>query len=182
MYGLINNALQNMICDKFGQEQWTNVLAASGVPADSFLTMRSYDDKITYDLAFAASDVLGAPVATCLEMFGEYWVLETASKSYGSLMDAAGGDLVEFLENLNALHDRITSTFLNYRPPEFQVERLSDGNFEIHYHSEREGFVPFVVGLLKGLAQRFECQMEILEVEEKDVAQGVHAVFKISVQ
>lgn len=182
MYGLINNALQCMIREKFGEEQWQKVFEASGVPADSFLTMRSYDDKITYDLAFAASDVLGAPVAACLEMFGEYWVLETASKSYGSLMDAAGGDLVEFLGNLNALHDRITSTFLNYRPPEFQVKKLSDEKFEIHYHSERVGFVPFVVGLLKGLAQRFDCRMDILKVTGEDVPQGAHAIFEISIK
>ena len=62
MYGLINSALQNMIRDKFGDEEWEKVLAASGVPEDSFLTMRSYDDALTYQLAGAASEVLGAPV------------------------------------------------------------------------------------------------------------------------
>ena len=87
MYGLINSALQGMVRDKFGDEQWEKVLAASGVPEDSFLTMRSYDDALTYQLAGAASEVLGAPVETCLEMFGEYWVLEVAAKSYGMLMD-----------------------------------------------------------------------------------------------
>ncbi len=62
MYGLINSALQNMIREKFGDEQWNKVLARSGVPEDSFLTMRSYDDALTYQLAGAASEVLGAPV------------------------------------------------------------------------------------------------------------------------
>lgn len=182
MYGLINSALQSMIREKFGDEQWQQVLEASGVPADSFLTMRSYDDKITYDLAFAASDVLGAPVEACLEMFGEYWILETASKSYGPLMDASGTDMVEFLGNLNSLHDRITSTFLNYRPPEFRVETLEQGRHRVHYLSEREGLEPFVVGLLKGLAQRFECELEILEQEDVEVPAGTHATFEIRVQ
>ena len=50
MYGLINSSLQSMIRDKFGDEQWDKVLIASGVPEDSFLSMRSYDDAITYDL------------------------------------------------------------------------------------------------------------------------------------
>jgi guanylate cyclase soluble subunit beta len=179
MYGLINSALQGMIRDKFGDEQWNRVLEASAVPADSFLSMRSYDDKITYDLVFAASDVLQAPVDACLEMFGEYWVLETASKSYGPLMDAAGSDMVEFLHNLNALHDRITSTFLNYRPPEFQVQDLDDNRYRIHYISEREGLTPFVVGLLKGLALRFACDLDILSEEQLEVDQGSHAVFEI---
>jgi hypothetical protein len=79
-----------MILEKFGEDQWHKVLSTSGVSEDSFLTMRRYDDSITYSLVGAASDVLGAPVETCLEMFGEYWVLETATKSYDTLLNATG--------------------------------------------------------------------------------------------
>ena len=61
MYGLINNALKGMIEERFGEDQWQQVLTESGVPEDSFLTMRSYDDEITYSLAGAASKVLDAP-------------------------------------------------------------------------------------------------------------------------
>lgn len=179
MYGLINSALQDMIREKFGDEQWQRVLERSGVPDDSFLTMRSYDDQVTFDLAVAASEVLEAPLETCLEMFGVYWIEETASKSYGPLMEACGSDMVEFLHNLNTLHDRITSTFLDYRPPEFQVEELADGKHRVHYVSERKGLVPFVTGLLKGLAQRFQCELDILEQRDLEVSAGSHAVFEI---
>ena len=178
MYGLINNSLKDMIREKFGEEKWQEVLKISGVPEDSFLTMRSYDDALTYSLAGAASDVLGAPVDTCLEMFGEYWVLETATKSYGILLDAAGGDMMEFLGNMNALHDRITSTFLNYVPPEFYVEE-KDGGHQIHYLSKRKGLTPFVVGLLKGLAIRFEHTLKILDQWDVDVEQGTHTIFQV---
>lgn len=180
MYGLINNSLKGMILDRFGEEQWQQVLAASGVPEDSFLTMRSYDDSITYSLAGAASEVLGAPVEDCLEMFGEYWVLETATKSYNMLLNAAGGDMIEFLGNMNALHDRITSTFLDYVPPEFFVEQ-QNGNHLIHYVSQREGLTPFVVGLLKGLAQRFECELTILSQTQRQVDKGEHTVFEVAI-
>ena len=156
MYGLINKALREMICQRFGEDKWQSVFAVSGVPEDSFLTMRSYDDDVTYRLVGAASEVLGAPAEDCLEMFGEWWVLETAAKSYGPLMDAAGNDLVEFLRNMNGLHDRITGTFINYVPPEFRVESMNDGRHRIHYISKREGLTPFVVGLLNGLATRFD--------------------------
>lgn len=182
MYGLINSALQSMIREKFGEEKWDEVLKASGVPEDSFLTMRSYEDAITYELAGAASEVLRAPVEACLEMFGEYWVLETATKSYGPLMDAAGSDMVEFLENMNALHDRITGTFVNYVPPEFQVESLDHERHRIHYISKRQGLTPFVVGLLKGLAVRFGSQIEILAQETVPVTSGEHTVFEVKLQ
>jgi guanylate cyclase soluble subunit beta len=111
-------------------------------------------------------------------MFGEYWVLETATKSYEILLNAAGQDLVEFLTNLNALHDRITSTFLNYSPPEFHIEEKEDHHL-IHYVSQREGLTPFVVGLLKGLAIRFGREIDILSQTEVDVDQGAHTIFEI---
>jgi guanylate cyclase soluble subunit beta len=182
MYGLINKALRDMVRDRFGEESWESVFAASGVPEDSFLTMRSYDDQVTFQLAGAASEVLGAPVDDCMEMFGEYWVLETASKSYASLMDASGSSLIEFLENLNALHDRITGTFLNYIPPEFRVEAMGGDNYRIHYVSQREGLSCFVVGLLQGLAQRFEQKLEIREQRPMPVESGEHTVFEVWVR
>ena len=181
MYGLINNALKEMILEKFGEETWNDVLRESGVPEDSFLTMRSYDDEITYSLAGAASKVVGAPVEACLEMFGEYWVLETASKSYGMLLKAAGQNMVEFLQNMNALHDRITSTFLNYVPPEFFVEE-NGTHHDIHYVSQREGLTPFVTGLLKGLGVRFETEVTILSQQSVEVETGEHTVFTVELK
>ncbi len=180
MYGLINNSLKDMILQQFGEEKWRQVLAVSGVPEDSFLSMRRYDDSITYDLAGAASEVLGAPVAACLEMFGEHWVLETANKSYGMLLDSAGQDMLGFLQNLNALHDRITSTFLDYVPPEFQVEQKGEHHL-VHYRSKRQGLTPFVVGLLKGLAVRFNSRMTILSQTEVEVEQGAHTIFEVEI-
>ena len=179
MYGLINSSLRQMIQMQFGEEKWQEVLAASGVPEDSFLSMRRYDDDVTYALAGAASEVLGAPVDACLEMFGQHWVLETASKSYGMLLDAAGRDMIGFLRNMNGLHDRITSTFLDYVPPEFHVEE--DGaNFNIHYVSQRQGLNPFVVGLLKGLGTRFGTEVLILDQTEVTVEKGTHTIFKVA--
>ncbi len=180
MYGLINSALKDMISEQFGEEQWQAVLSASGVSEDSFLSTRSYDDAVTYSLAGAASEVLGEPLETCLELFGEYWVLETATRSYDMLMNAAGQDMVEFLTNLNALHDRITSTFLNYSPPEFHIEEKEDHHL-IHYMSKRQGLSPFVVGLLKGLAIRFECELTLLEQTEMAVDEGTHTVFEVKI-
>jgi len=182
MYGLINSSLQSMIRKKFGDEQWVKVLSASGVPEDSFLSMRSYDDAITYDLVGAASAVLGAPAEDCLEMFGEWWVLETAAKSYGQLLDAAGRDLVQFLININALHDHITGTFIDYVPPEFKVESMGGDRHRIHYISKRQGLTPFVVGLLKGLARRFDSELTIHSQKTIPVNSGEQTVFEVTVQ
>lgn len=181
MYGLINNALKNMIVDHFGENRWQEVLQTSGIPEDSFLTMRNYDDAITYSLAGAASEVLGAPLDDCLEMFGEYWVANTAPESYEMLMDAAGQNMAEFLGNLNALHDRITTTFLHYAPPNFQVEHQEANRYLIHYKSHRQGLTPFVVGLLRGLALRFNSELTIHSQREETTQEGSHTIFEVEI-
>jgi hypothetical protein len=107
-------------------------------------------------------------------------VLVTATKSYGLLLDAAGSDIVEFLENLNIMHDRITSTFLNYVPPEFHVTDNGDG-YTIRYISKRQGLTPFVVGLLKGLAIRFDCKLDILNQVEVVTQEGTNTTFKVEI-
>jgi guanylate cyclase soluble subunit beta len=179
MYGLINSALKNLITEKFGEEKWQQVLLSSGVPEDSFLTMRSYDDGITYSLVEAASKVLEESPETCLELFGEYWVLDIASKHYGALLDASGQNMIEFLQNLNGLHDHITSTFLSYIPPEFKVDNLPGDLYLVHYISSRLGLTSFVVGLLKGLAIRYRSKVDILSIEDVPVTTGTHNTFKI---
>ena len=58
MYGVINKSLREMVLDGHGELIWDQVMAKAGVPSDSFLSMRSYDDEITFRLAVASSDVL----------------------------------------------------------------------------------------------------------------------------
>ena len=180
MYGLINSALKSMITEQFGDDTWEKILVASNVPNESFMTMRSYDDKITYDLVGAASEVLAIPTDKCLELFGEYWVLESAPREYGSLLDACGANFVEFMSNLNTLHDRITTTFLDYKPPEFCCEEDEDHHTVI-YRSTRAGLVPFVVGLLKGLATRFNCELNILSIKKITTEVGTEAEINITI-
>ena len=61
------------------------------------------------------------------------------------------------------------------------VEKNDDGH-QIHYISIREGLTPFVVGLLKGLAIRFDHTLDILEQREIEVEQGAHTVFQVELR
>ena len=97
-------------------------------------------------------------------MFGHYWATVTAVEAYGTLMDATGTNLVEFLENVNILHDRITSTFIGYIPPYFEVDHHNN-EVALTYESKREGLTPFVCGIVRGLAERFDCEVTFGEVE-----------------
>lgn len=181
MYGIINRALKDMIVERFGDETWRVIALESGVSEESFLSMRSYDDETTYALVGAASKVLEAPAEDCLHMFGVYWINTTATEHYATLMDAAGDNLVAFLKNLNLMHDRISTTFLNYVPPYFQVNDGPEDTYHLHYISTREGLMAFVRGLLEGLSQRFGQTVTVLAEEERQVSEGSHIVFHIRI-
>ena len=96
MYGLIHTALRDLILEDHGMETWNQVVLQSGVPSNSFLTMRSYSDNTTMALVDAASQVLMLPANDCLKVFGHYWVSRFAPKEYGRLLDHTGGSLIEF--------------------------------------------------------------------------------------
>ncbi len=181
MYGIINRALKDMVVERFGNDVWNGVLLDSGVPEESFLRMRSFDDEITYQLVGAASKVLQVPTEDCLHMFGVHWITTTASENYPTLMDSAGDNLLDFLRNLNLMHDRISTTFLNYVPPYFRVEEGPQDIYYLHYSSSRKGLVAFVRGLLDGLAARFGQTIVLLSEEDRQVSEGSYIVFHIQV-
>jgi len=179
LYGVINKSLKEMVIEQFGMERWESILERSGVPVDSFLSMRSYDDQRTYALAQGCADELGIPLADALRAFGAHWIEHTVERDYSALVSAAGNSLVEFLNNLNALHDKISSTFLDYRPPTFDVTLKGDHEVDILYTSERMGLTPFVEGLMIALGKRFNEPVEVLSIEAMPVDSGEQSRFSI---
>jgi len=180
MYGLINKSIKDMVQEKYNLSVWAEILEHSGLETDAFISMQKYNDSTTFALIYAASKVLDKPVNDCLEEFGHYWATETCPKSYRQLMDLTGTDLITFLGNLNVLHERITSTFLNYSPPFFEVYAHSE-SFIIRYVSEREGLLHFVIGLVYGLAEYFSQTVEIIDCNQSGTSLGEVWLIRIAV-
>ncbi|MEM8499765.1 MAG: heme NO-binding domain-containing protein [Pseudomonadota bacterium] len=179
MYGMINKAVKDMVLKDFGASKWSEIMQISQVSEDSFLTLRIYDDDVTYSLVGAAADVLELPVDQVLDAFGVHWVMHAAPEHYDQILIATGNELIEFLKNVNGLHDRITTTFVDYRPPWFELEHISEKEFKLHYHSGRSGLSSFVRGLIRGLGQRFETSVEFVDVQPQEVASGEHTTFHV---
>jgi hypothetical protein len=161
MYGLINKAVEDLVRRKFGDAAWDRIRARAGLTDEPFISMQQYDDTVTETLVAAASAELGAPPEAILEEFGAFWVRYTSESVYGELMKTAGRTLPEFLRNLDQIHTRIKLSFPHLQPPSFLVRDETATSLSLHYFSERKGLSPLVVGLLKGLAERFDLQVSI---------------------
>lgn len=168
MYGLVNKAIHDMVCSQFGEATWQQIRQKADVETDAFLSMEGYPDDVTHRLVKAASAVLGLPPAEIMKAFGEFWVEFTAGQGYGELMDMSGDNLPEFLQNLDALHARVGITFPKLQPPSFDCAETDEDSLTLEYHTHREGLAPMVVGLVKGLGNRFDTDVEVTQTQSKD--------------
>jgi len=179
MYGLVHIGLRDLIKSSHSEQQWLKVLSQSKLSAESFISMQSYPDATTYQLVGAAVEVLGVSAESLLEDFGKHWVLHTGPDAYGSILDMSGDSLPELLENLDDLHVHLGNIMPNLIPPSFQCEDVTENSMLLHYRSSRQGLTPMVLGLLKGLGERFQtpCTASIISSNEND--KGVHVIFAV---
>ena len=179
MYGLVNKAIQDLVCEKFGEDKWQEIKKLSGFEDDFFIGLQSYPDALTYTLVKNSSKVLGADASVVLEAFGEYWILYTVNEGYGDMMELAGDNLPDFLNNLDMLHNRLNNIMPHLVAPQFSTRNETSNSIELEYRSHREGMAPMVVGLLRGLGKRFKLEnYTISQIEHKAQNQECD-VFKI---
>ncbi len=155
MYGLVNQAMKDLVTSKFGSDKWSEICQKAGHPPDDFEAMTSYPDTLTYSLVGAASQILGASASDLLRAFGDYWVTFTAHEGYGEIMDMFGKDFRSCLKNLNGMHGHMGAMMPQLLPPRFQVVETSASQLTVHYFSTRQGLAPMVIGLLEGLARKY---------------------------
>ncbi|MAB82882.1 MAG: heme NO-binding protein [Phycisphaerae bacterium] len=172
MYGLINIAIKDLVTEDFGEEAWHRILSRAGLEGTEFILMDQYEDSVTYDLVGAAAEELDVPASQILQSFGAYWTKYTAVKGYGPLLDSAGKTFPEFLQNLDLMHTRVGTMFPDFVPPSFECHNMTEHSLDLHYISEREGLEDLVIGLLHGLAERFELTLEIIQDESKSEQTG----------
>jgi len=168
MYGLVNKAIEEMVCSRFGEDTWEEIKQKADLDIDVFISMDAYPDDVTHKLVRAASGVLGLSAEELLTAFGEYWVLYTAKEGYGEMLEMAGDNLSDFLQNLDNLHARVGLSFQHLKPPSFQCTHRHEDSLHLHYQSTRVGLAPMVMGLIKGLGERFKTEINITQISSRD--------------
>lgn len=179
MYGMVNNALMELLVANHGEETWHRVKSKAGVEDEIFISSESYPDEITYKLVGAAAEVLDQPAEVILNQFGRWWMLHTARHYYGHLLKLGGRTLGEFLQNLPNFHTRVVMMFPALQPPMFECADVEPSALRLHYCSHRRGLSAFMFGLLQGLGEMFAVVVAITHEEKVDEGAD-HDIFHIS--
>ncbi|TSY13809.1 Guanylate cyclase soluble subunit beta-2 [Bagarius yarrelli] len=155
---------------------------AKGKVQDTFMTYEIYDDFITIRLVQEACKMLEVSSEVVLKLFGEYFFSFCKMSGYDTMLRTLGGNLVEFIENLDALHSYLALSYEEMNAPSFRVERTNDGRTLLHYYSDRKGLHHIVPGIIEAVAKDFfgsKVTMSILEQPEEAERTGKreHVIF-----
>ncbi|MFN5346382.1 MAG: heme NO-binding domain-containing protein [Bacteroidota bacterium] len=180
MYGLVNQAIQGLVVDNFGEDSWKVIKQKASVTEDSFLSNEIYDDSITFNLAVSASEVLNIPLADVLKTFGKYWIIKVGNEKYGPLMKSGGDNFIDFIVNLPNFHSRVMLIYSDIKPPEFIVEKITESQLKLHYYSTRQGLTDFMFGLIQGLGELYQTPIDIKLIADRRNGDE-HDIFEIDI-
>lgn len=176
MYGMVNNALKEMVRERLGEEAWQDLCRRAGHEEAIFLSLETYPDEVTYALAGEAAAELKLSVPEFLEQFGRFWIDYALRSVYAPLLRASSS-LEQTLSSLDGMHRTIARTLANLRAPSFSFEPTPEGGV-LRYRSTRAGLAPFVVGLVQGLAAMHRIELQISQVAQRS-PERAHDEFKL---
>lgn len=162
MYGLVNEAIRELVLSKAGEDTWRAIAREAKTESEGFEALCPYSDTISYKLIELAARELKMPQADILRHFGRYWITYTAAEGYGELMLLFGSNFRTCLQNLNRMHAHMGATMPMLKPPRFKLEEHSPERATLHYFSNRQGLAPMVIGLLEGLAEKYQEHIELI--------------------
>ncbi|RXM96115.1 Guanylate cyclase soluble subunit beta-2 [Acipenser ruthenus] len=157
------------------------------------MTFEVYKDDITMRLVEEACKILEVSPDVVLKQFGEYFFEFCKRSGYDHMLRTLGGNLFEFIENLDALHSYLSlsyqastvNPFKEMNAPSFRVEKNDDDTMHLHYYSDRRGLCHIVPGIIGAVAKDFfnsEITMEIVSQMEEEERTGKkeHVVFLVT--
>jgi guanylate cyclase soluble subunit beta len=139
-----------------------------------------YNDDLTYSLVVAAVKVLNLPASTILELFGQFFFEFCVESGYDKILTVLGSTTKHFLENLDALHDHLSTIYPGMKAPSFRCSETAEGNLVLHYYSDRPGLEFIVIGLVKTVASRLhKSDVECKVIKNKGEDRCDHVQFEI---
>lgn len=126
-------------------------------------------------------------ISEVLQQFGEQFIEWCHEYGYDHLLTLLGGNLLEFLSNLDALHDHLANEYPGMRAPSFRCEPDANDSSSLllHYYSERWGLHDIVIGIIKSVAKDEYGQYPEITFERSEhlpkngMTECYHAVFRI---
>ena len=168
MKGAIVKCLSDLVKNNFGEHKWKEIVQQSGEnPHTAILATSDIDDKTVFKLIENACKILSLNKQQACDAFGDYWVNTYAPKIY-SMYYTQFENAKQFIMGMDKIHETVTKSMLNARPPRFAFEEVDDNTIIVNYISTRN-MIDFYIGLVKGVGKFFNTPIDIKKLSEERV-------------
>ncbi len=154
MKGIIFNALEEFICENWGDDKYEKILSLCPlVTKEPFVGPGTYPDADLTTIATKAADILGVPLDDALRAFGRFTFGKLVAK-FPSFMESSSSAR-DFLLIVNSvIHVEVKKLYPGAVTPEFTYEDLSESQLIMVYHSNRK-LCSLMEGLIDGVGEHF---------------------------
>jgi hypothetical protein len=173
MHGLVNSAIEIFVREVFGDQQWRQISAKSGLGFTRFEGMLSYDDRLTHAVIETLCDTLGRPRPDLLEDVGTFLVSHPRTERLRRLMRFSGETYLEFLLSLDDLPDRVRLAVSDLHLPEISLLDLGAGRFDLLCGQQIDGFHHVLTGVLRAMADDYGA---LVTLAPKGILQDRHVI------
>ncbi|KAK2146584.1 hypothetical protein LSH36_596g01074 [Paralvinella palmiformis] len=169
MYGLIIEAMCQIIRTKFGDNTLAEIRDKAGLHQPAFTTHRVYSESVIGRLTQAAQEVTHTPLNELMTLFGESFVPFVDQYGYARILKVLGRNMRDFLNGLDNLHEYLRFTYPKMKPPSFFCEAETKNGLTLHYRSRRKGFLYYVLGQIRAVGEQYyniDVKIDIIKKEE----------------
>ncbi|BHF73337.1 trans-synaptic signaling by soluble gas, modulating synaptic transmission [Sparganum proliferum] len=154
MYGFLILAFKKIVENDFGEDAWSCLLEVSGIRTRTFQARKKYWDQTLFHLFKAYAQELNIKLEQVAYENGRFFHEFVDCAGYGNLLKIQGRTFLEFLKQIDNLHEYLKFSYPHIRSPSFLVVNSSETHITLLYESTRAGYSPYVRGQLIGLAHQ----------------------------
>ncbi len=168
MKGIIVIALKGTVVDNFGYEAWQKSLERAGLsPHSYFRSMVDVPDETVVRVLEAVCAELNITLDQAGEAFGHYWMHKIVPRVY-SVFTYNIKSARQLLLKMDKIHEMVTRTIANARPPRFEYSWTDDNTLIMTYNSLR-GLIFLLPGLIRGVGKYFDEELSVRKLSDTEI-------------
>jgi Haem-NO-binding len=179
MKGIVFTEFLDMVSDRYGEKLVDDIIEDAHLPhGGAYTSVGTYPHAEMVTLVDAMSQRTGVNLEALLEIFGHH-LFGRFYVRYPAFMDSTP-DALDFLMGIETIvHTEVRKLYPDAQLPQFETRRVSDHQIKMHYHSVHD-FSALAVGLIKGCAQHYKCELQIQKSPAVKLSHGVSVDFVVS--
>jgi hypothetical protein len=178
MKGIVFTEFLDMVAQRFGDNLVDDMIADAHLPhGGAYTSVGTYPHGEMVALVTSMSGRTQLSVDALLETFGHH-LFGRFYQRYPQFMDSTN-DPLDFLMGIETIvHTEVRKLYPDAQLPEFATRRISAHEIAMDYRSAHD-FSSLALGLIKGCAEHYRCELAVSRSSAVKLAQGVAVDFLV---